>query len=524
MKNLTYKNLAKLALAVIILVSPILCNAAFEQSIVGARPAGLGGAYTAVSDDVYSVYYNPAGLARIKRMEFSAQYTKLHVGLDDGSSIGNSFIGVATPVKIDEKDWGTVGFSWLQFNLTNLYQENTMTLSYSKKNLVGKLDAGMNIKSMSLAYTQTDETMHYYDNDGNVASHGQDSLFAQHGYGKTMLDFDIGFQYQLYKNYKLGFSAVNLTQPNVSLENTPGVNLNTIYKIGGVHTGDDYSIGIDMLTTNFNNTSDWRTAIAGEKKLGSGLSLRTSFGIGSRDYLNFSWGIGYKTEEIQIDYALLYPLTGIKETLGSHRVSLILRFGPTLRDDDTVVLQAQLTEAMAVRQQTEKQLADAKIEIANAKAEIDELRGKIEKLLKEGPKKVVPAERTTTKEEKQAAPKKELPSDIGSQSEFKLDLKAYRTHSLKLSIPDRIKAIKKVINKWESQENVLSAQEEYDVLQKEIQTQTKNYKDTMDYYRRMTERGMGKEESVDLLKKIIKKYSELGIDTSDAESKLDNLQ
>lgn len=30
----------------------------------GARALGMGGAYTAVSDDIYSVYYNPAGIAR----------------------------------------------------------------------------------------------------------------------------------------------------------------------------------------------------------------------------------------------------------------------------------------------------------------------------------------------------------------------------------------------------------------------------------------------------------------------------
>ncbi|MBN1638193.1 MAG: UPF0164 family protein, partial [Ignavibacteriales bacterium] len=30
----------------------------------GARAIGMGGAYTALSDDIYSVYYNPAGIAR----------------------------------------------------------------------------------------------------------------------------------------------------------------------------------------------------------------------------------------------------------------------------------------------------------------------------------------------------------------------------------------------------------------------------------------------------------------------------
>jgi long-subunit fatty acid transport protein len=37
----------------------------------GARPAGLGGAYNALGEDVYSMVHNPAGLARIRRIEAS---------------------------------------------------------------------------------------------------------------------------------------------------------------------------------------------------------------------------------------------------------------------------------------------------------------------------------------------------------------------------------------------------------------------------------------------------------------------
>jgi hypothetical protein len=38
---------------------------------VGARPAGLAGAYVAAGNDVHALVYNPAGLARIKRIELS---------------------------------------------------------------------------------------------------------------------------------------------------------------------------------------------------------------------------------------------------------------------------------------------------------------------------------------------------------------------------------------------------------------------------------------------------------------------
>ncbi|MHB9030753.1 MAG: OmpP1/FadL family transporter [Candidatus Latescibacterota bacterium] len=38
---------------------------------VGARAMGMGGAYTAVSDDASAIYYNPAGLAQVRRFEWN---------------------------------------------------------------------------------------------------------------------------------------------------------------------------------------------------------------------------------------------------------------------------------------------------------------------------------------------------------------------------------------------------------------------------------------------------------------------
>ncbi|MFQ5906609.1 MAG: hypothetical protein ACE5JA_08550, partial [bacterium] len=35
----------------------------FAQFGAGARPAGMGGAYTVIADDGSAVFYNPAGLA-----------------------------------------------------------------------------------------------------------------------------------------------------------------------------------------------------------------------------------------------------------------------------------------------------------------------------------------------------------------------------------------------------------------------------------------------------------------------------
>jgi len=58
---------------------------------VGARALGMGGAYTALADDAHSVYWNPAGLARLEKREVAASHSEL------GNSTRHDFLVYAHP-------------------------------------------------------------------------------------------------------------------------------------------------------------------------------------------------------------------------------------------------------------------------------------------------------------------------------------------------------------------------------------------------------------------------------------------
>jgi hypothetical protein len=53
---------------------------------IGARGIGMGGAYTAVTDDAYSLYWNPAGLAKIPRLSIATMYSMYVQGIQYGSA------------------------------------------------------------------------------------------------------------------------------------------------------------------------------------------------------------------------------------------------------------------------------------------------------------------------------------------------------------------------------------------------------------------------------------------------------
>lgn len=79
----------------------------FLKMGVGARALALGSAYTAMADDIYSLYWNPAGLAHIGSL--SAAFT--HAALFEEADITHQFAGVALPLL-----GGVVGVSGIFFD------------------------------------------------------------------------------------------------------------------------------------------------------------------------------------------------------------------------------------------------------------------------------------------------------------------------------------------------------------------------------------------------------------------------
>lgn len=86
---------------------------------VGARGLAMGGAQAASADDVYSVYYNPAGLARIENnFQLGVMHNEYFAGIAKWD-----FGAFAVPIQ-DKKR--TLGFSFYRFGVDNI--PNTLFL------------------------------------------------------------------------------------------------------------------------------------------------------------------------------------------------------------------------------------------------------------------------------------------------------------------------------------------------------------------------------------------------------------
>jgi len=78
---------------------------------VGARPLGMGGAFTAIADNADAPYWNPAGLGFVEQNEITTMQTKLSTDAD------HYYISYVKPAL-----GGALGVSWIQIGLGSITQ------------------------------------------------------------------------------------------------------------------------------------------------------------------------------------------------------------------------------------------------------------------------------------------------------------------------------------------------------------------------------------------------------------------
>lgn len=359
----------------LIICAPPSIFAQFEDLGVGARGTGLNNAFIGLADDVYTIYYNPAGLARITWKEIGLDYDKLYWGLDDNSSLGNGF--VAYVHSLDR--WGTVGIGWLNFALSTYYSEDTFMLAYGRqikysadglpdslKSILGPfgtgaLRAGLKLKALSKGYGKTRYTENATNLDAGRDRGDRDPVF-NNGYSRKGFSLDLGLLYDIGPRHSIGLTLNDINQPNMGLDIEDRIYFGT--KFGYAYKGKNFNMMIDFIFKR-----EDITFCSGVEKwfIGKTFGLRGGLAVGSRNYANLSLGGSWRYNDLfQFDYSFRYPLTGISSIYGSHQLSLTLRFGlPEIKEIDL-----------------ESELQRLKLELENAKKLAEEYKHQVKQLMK----------------------------------------------------------------------------------------------------------------------------------------------
>ena len=233
------------ALALLLLAARVgadsSAGAAFLRIGDGARPLALGGAYTAASGSVDSLYYNPAGLAMLNGKELSLT----HSDWLQGTSFDVASYGQATA-------YGTFGVSALRLGGTQegrdalrqktgdfTTQDIAAVFSYSKA--VGTwLGAGANVKYLH-SQIASDNASTYAVDAGAVARVPDSPL----SFGAAILNIGEGFRFmnqadRLPLTIAAGAVYTPVERLNVSLD----VKHEPYGHFSELDMGGEYTIGI----------------------------------------------------------------------------------------------------------------------------------------------------------------------------------------------------------------------------------------------------------------------------------------
>lgn len=160
---------------------------------IGARGLGMANAMTAITDDVTSAYWNPAGLSRMKKnYQLSLMHAEYFAGIAkyDYGAIG---------YKIDERS--TVAFSYIRFGVDNIM--NTTELIDNQGNIdydrISYFSAADNAFLLSYAYNFAKVKGLALGGNAKII-HRKIGQFAKAwGFG-----LDVGLQYHTEKGWQAG--------------------------------------------------------------------------------------------------------------------------------------------------------------------------------------------------------------------------------------------------------------------------------------------------------------------------------
>jgi len=314
-----------------VLLAAVPARAAFEDLGSGARATGMGNAFTAVADDLHAHHYNPAGLGQLLRPQFSATYSKLHLGLSDNSDINQSQFALAYPLR--RSRLGVLGLAVHQLALSGLYTERSIYLSYGRSVIDreddGELFLGGSLKYLGIGFNRPPEASNALDL-GQAT--GQADPVLSGDTSKWVPDVDLGLLYRFRQRLFFGLAIKHFLEPNLAFSDSDKAPLKRGYNLGAAYRALWMNLTSELQFNGAPDGSMDKNFILGAERYlptlrGGQIGFRGALALGSRDFRQIHAGFSYRINKIQFDYSFLMPLGTVRGTAGTHRAGLTFHFG-----------------------------------------------------------------------------------------------------------------------------------------------------------------------------------------------------
>ena len=266
---------------------PGTTGANFLKIGVGARAAAMGEAFTAVADDSTSLYWNPAGLTRLKGRQLSAMYNVWFEGIGQGYvSAGFPLLGGTMALGTNYVSMGDFDGRDESGNPTETFQASDLGISVGFAGRLGRFLLGLSggmIRS-------------------TIAGNTQSAFLVT-----------LGGLVEISQGFWVGAVAQNL---GTKLGEDP---LPLILKAGLALELGSFSLAADIGKS---QDTDLYYCVGIESWIGNVVALRAGYRTGRDVGPGWTAGLGFKMGGFGLDYAYV-PYSNLGNT---HRISLGIDF------------------------------------------------------------------------------------------------------------------------------------------------------------------------------------------------------
>ena len=248
------------------------------QMMAGAKQISIANSGVALSNDVFAIFNNPAGLTQMNWREIGVFYSPAPFGFKE---LANGFIAYNEPISNSTLSFGAMTYGF------ELYKENKILLGYSYK-FLNKFFLGLALNYHSVS----------------IKNYGNKSVFYFNLGGLTYITPDIRWGFFIYNINRISFVNEDDQIPTV------------------INSGFSYNIIPELslnlaLEKDIRYTASLRFGI--DYYIIDNLSIRTGF---SNEPSTFSAGIGINYSFISLDYAIInHPDLGL-----THQAGILISF------------------------------------------------------------------------------------------------------------------------------------------------------------------------------------------------------
>ena len=293
----------------------------FLSAGVGSRALGMGGAFTAVANDVTAGYWNPAGLVDSPGLQFQFMHAKQFM-----SSIQYDYFGASK--SLDEKS--SLGLSLIRWGVNDI-KDSRLALAGS---IISEGLDYSKITTFSVAdYVLYVSYGHRYSEDFSLGANVK-VIYRDFASESAMgIGFDAGLKYRLFTNMYVGLMARDITTTMMAWSTnekefvTPSLRPGITYRF--VLDEIDLYVQPSMdLALLFESRNESAQVGIGILSLDSFWGLEAGFKdiiylrLGYDDLSRFNGGLGVSINKFAVDYSY----TNFDDVLGNvHRISFHLK-------------------------------------------------------------------------------------------------------------------------------------------------------------------------------------------------------